>query len=100
MYRLMKAGITHTHTHTHTSQKFANRRKTLRSEVSRAQEVDEARKLPLGCPLCVCAPSRSAVYDSFTAPHPSCLSHQGVPPGTVAIDPEAEDFFSKSNLTT
>ena len=52
MYRLMKAGITHTHTHTHTSQKFANRRKTLRSEVSRAQEVDEARKLPLPFSSC------------------------------------------------
>ena len=30
----------------------------------------------------------------------SCLSHQGVPPGTVAIDPEAEGSFSKTNLTT
>ena len=49
----------------------------------------------------VCAPSCSAVSNSFTAPPPaSCLSHQGVPPGTVAIDPEAEGSFSKRNLTT
>ena len=111
MYRLVKAGITHTHTHTHLRNLQIEGK--LRSEVSRAQEVDEAGKLPLGrvcvcvC-VCVCVSVRAwvrvgvhvCVSDPFTAPPPSCLSHQGVPPGTLAIGPEAEDSFSKGNLTT